>query len=120
MCLLSVFVLQETHNKTLMSSNEHSNRSAPTTDAQIDATESFYERFFLSRLFISAIAVTAILTFVNTSPMLIMNTMGFSRGEYSTTMALTALVSMLTSFAMPFALSFFHQRSLMIVSQGHD
>ncbi|GGP70768.1 multidrug resistance protein MdtL [Shewanella algicola] len=117
-CLLSVFVLQETHNKSLMPSAEHSHSSEPTTDAQIAATESFYERFFLSRLLISAIAVTAILTFVNVSPMLIMNTMGFSRGEYSTTMALTALVSMLTSFAMPFALSFFHQRSLMIVSQG--
>jgi DHA1 family multidrug resistance protein-like MFS transporter len=49
--------------------------------------------------------------------MLIMNIMGFSRGEYSIAMALTALVSMLTSFAMPLALSYIKQRSLMLVSQ---
>ncbi|WP_351011825.1 MFS transporter [Shewanella sp. S1-58-MNA-CIBAN-0166] len=126
-CLMSVFVLKETN--TTRQSSRANVTTVETTDPltahpltqsttqPTTATESFYQRFFLSRLIISAIAVTAILTFVNVSPMLIMNIMGFSRGEYSIAMALTALVSMLTSFAMPLALSYIKQRSLMLVSQ---
>jgi DHA1 family multidrug resistance protein-like MFS transporter len=126
-CLMSVFVLKETN--TTRQSSRANVTTVETTDPltahpltqsttqPTTATESFYQRFFLSRLLISAIAVTAILTFVNVSPMLIMNIMGFSRGEYSIAMALTALVSMLTSFAMPLALSYIKQRSLMLVSQ---
>ncbi|WP_392343071.1 MFS transporter [uncultured Shewanella sp.] len=122
-CLMSVFVLKETNttrqssraNVTTVETTDPS--TAQSTTQPTTATESFYQRFFLSRLLISAIAVTAILTFVNVSPMLIMNIMGFSRGEYSIAMALTALVSMLTSFAMPLALSYIKQRSLMLVSQ---
>lgn len=45
-----------------------------------------------------------ILTFVNTSPVLMMEIMGFERGEYATIMALTAGVSMTVSFSTPFAL----------------
>jgi DHA1 family multidrug resistance protein-like MFS transporter len=126
-CLMSVFVLKET-NTTRQSSRANVTTvettdpltahpfTQSTTQSTI-AAESFYQRFFLSRLLISSIAVTAILTFVNVSPMLIMNTMGFSRGEYSIAMALTALVSMLTSFAMPLALSYIKQGTLMLVSQ---
>jgi DHA1 family multidrug resistance protein-like MFS transporter len=126
-CLMSVFVLKETN--TTRQSSRANLTTVETTDPSIaqsitqsttqstTAAESFYQRFFLSRLLISAIAVTAILTFVNVSPMLIMNIMGFSRGEYSIAMALTALVSMITSFAMPLALSYIKQRSLMLVSQ---
>ncbi|MGI2107500.1 MFS transporter [Shewanella frigidimarina] len=125
--LMSVLVLKET-NTTRQSSRANlttveitdPSTAQPFTQSTTQpttATESFYQRFFLSRLIISAIAVTAILTFVNVSPMLIMNIMGFSRGEYSIAMALTALVSMLTSFAMPLALSCIKQRSLMLVSQ---
>ena len=118
--LLSVLVLKET-NTTRQSSMDNltlnvDTRSQSASQSAIVA-ESFYQRFFLSRLLISSIAVTAILTFVNVSPMLIMNTMGFSRGEYSIAMALTALVSMLTSFAMPLALSYIRQGTLMLVSQ---
>jgi DHA1 family multidrug resistance protein-like MFS transporter len=126
-CLMSVFVLKETNttrqssraNVTTVETTDPSTAHPLTqsTTLPTTATESFYQRFFLSRLIISAIAVTAILTFVNVSPMLIMNIMGFSRGEYSIAMALTALVSMLTSFAMPLALSYIKQRSLMLVSQ---
>ncbi|RPA58361.1 MFS transporter [Shewanella frigidimarina] len=118
-CLMSVFVLKET-NTTRQSSRANVTTvetMEPMEPQPTTATESFYQRFFLSRLIISAIAVTAILTFVNVSPMLIMNIMGFSRGEYSIAMALTALVSMLTSFAMPLALSYIKQHSLMLVSQ---
>lgn len=39
-----------------------------------------------------------ILTFVNASPVLLMEVMGFSRGDYAITMALTAGVSMVVSF----------------------
>ncbi|MGI2175705.1 MFS transporter [Shewanella ulleungensis] len=118
--LMSVLVLKET-NSTRQSSMDNltlnvDTRSQSASQSAIVA-ESFYQRFFLSRLLISSIAVTAILTFVNVSPMLIMNTMGFSRGEYSIAMALTALVSMLTSFAMPLALSYIRQGTLMLVSQ---
>jgi DHA1 family multidrug resistance protein-like MFS transporter len=130
-CLMSVFVLKETNttrqssraNVTTVGTTDPSTAhpftqsTTQSTTQPTTATESFYQRFFLSRLIISAIAVTAILTFVNVSPMLIMNIMGFSRGEYSIAMALTALVSMLTSFAMPLALSYIKQRSLMLVSQ---
>jgi DHA1 family multidrug resistance protein-like MFS transporter len=126
-CLMSVFVLKETNttrqssraNVTTVETTDPSTAQPFTqsTTQSTTAAESFYQRFFFSRLLISAIAVTAILTFVNVSPMLIMNIMGFSRGEYSIAMALTALVSMLTSFAMPLALSYIKQRSLMLVSQ---
>jgi DHA1 family multidrug resistance protein-like MFS transporter len=118
-CLMSVLVLKET-NATRQSSLTNLTTvetTDPSTTQSTITTESFYQRFFLSRLLISSIAVTAILTFVNVSPMLIMNIMGYSRGEYSIVMALTALVSMLTSFAMPLALSYIKQRSLMLVSQ---
>lgn len=58
-----------------------------------------------------------ILTFVNTSPVLLMEIMGFERGEYATIMALTAGVSMTVSFSTPFALGIFKPRMLMITSQ---
>lgn len=59
-----------------------------------------------------------ILTFVNASPVLLMEVMGFSRGDYAITMALTAGVSMVVSFSTPFALGLFKPRTLMLVSQG--
>ncbi len=65
----------------------------------------------------TSLGVTAILTYVNVSPMLIMTELGFDRGQYSYTMALTALVSMLVSFSAPFALNVFKQKSLMLTSQ---
>jgi DHA1 family multidrug resistance protein-like MFS transporter len=114
--LMSVFVLKET-NATRQSTMDNLTINVDTRSQSTTAAESFYQRFFLSRLLISSIAVTAILTFVNVSPMLIMTIMGFSRGEYSIAMGLTALVSMLTSFAMPLALSYIKQGSLMLVSQ---
>ncbi|MDK7286344.1 hypothetical protein QP476_09810, partial [Bifidobacterium bifidum] len=61
--------------------------------------------------------VSVILTFVNTSPVLLMEIRGFERGEYATIMALTAGVSMTVSFSTPFALGIFKPRTLMITSQ---
>lgn len=74
-------------------------------------------RFILSRLAIITLSVAVILTYVNLFPVLLMETIGFDRGEYSTVMALNAMVSMAVSFSMPFALNIFRQRTLMLASQ---
>ncbi|HGL6370780.1 TPA: MFS transporter [Citrobacter koseri] len=106
-CLLSVFILKETRPATC------SSISRPQQNA-----ESLLNRFFLRRLAITTLSVSVILTFVNTSPVLLMEMMGFDRGEYATTMALTAGISMAVSFSTPFALSVFKPRTLMLTSQG--
>jgi DHA1 family multidrug resistance protein-like MFS transporter len=67
---------------------------------------------------VTTLSVAVILTYVNVSPVLLMETMGFDRGEYSTVMALTAMVSMAVSFSTPFALNIFRQRTLMLTSQA--
>lgn len=83
-------------------------RNAPCGPAASDKprenSESLLNRFFLSRVVITTLSVSVILTFVNTSPVLLMEIMGFERGEYATIMALTAGVSMTVSFSTPFAL----------------
>jgi Arabinose efflux permease len=106
-CLLSVLVLKESRPASL-------SPQAASTQKQ---SESLLDRFFLSRLIITTLSVSVILTFVNTSPVLLMEVMGFERGEYATTMALTAGVSMAVSFSTPFALSIFKPRTLMLTSQ---
>ncbi len=75
------------------------------------------EPLFLSRIVITTLSVTAILTYVNVSPVLMMEEMGFDRGQYSMAMALMALVSMTVSFSTPFALTLFKPRTLMLTSQ---
>jgi DHA1 family multidrug resistance protein-like MFS transporter len=107
-CLLSTLVLKETHPGT---------RADPATTSS-STTESLTSRFFISRVAITTLSVTAILTYVNISPVLLMEVLHFDRGEYSTIMALTALVSMLVAFSTPFALSLFRQRTLMLAAQG--
>ncbi|HBY4451219.1 TPA: MFS transporter [Klebsiella pneumoniae] len=84
---------------------------------QHDAGESLLNRFFLSRLLITTLSVTVILTYVNVSPVLMMEEMGFDRGTYSMAMALMAMISMAVSFSTPFALSLFNPRTLMLTSQ---
>ena len=121
-CLLSVLVLKESNTNRLGRSNHTTLVPDPFSPGETQhsqfANERFLERFFVSRVVITSIGVTTILTYVNVSPMLVMDVMGFDRGGYSTTMALTALVSMLASFSAPFLLSIFKQRSLMLFSQG--
>ncbi|EKL0985214.1 MFS transporter [Klebsiella aerogenes] len=105
--LLSVFILRETRPTT-----------HPQADAQHNgAAESLLNRFFLSRIVITTLSVTAILTYVNVSPVLMMEEMGFDRGTYSMAMALMAMVSMAVSFSTPFALTLFKPRTLMLTSQ---
>ncbi|STR42901.1 transport protein [Klebsiella michiganensis] len=74
---------------------------------QNNVPESLLNRFFLSRIIITTLSVTAILTYVNVSPVIMMEVMGFDRGTYSMAMALMALVSMVVSFSTPFALTLF-------------
>lgn len=105
--LLAVFILRETRPTA----------PAQTAMPQHGAGESLLNRFFLSRILITTLSVTAILTYVNVSPVLMMEEMGFDRGTYSMTMALMAMVSMAVSFSTPFALSLFKPRTLMITSQ---
>ena len=105
--VLSIAVLKETH--------PGSQNSGHT--ASIHPAEKLINRFFLSRLAVTTLSVAVILTYVNVSPVLLMETMGFDRGEYSTVMALTAMVSMAVSFSTPFALNIFSQRMLMLTSQ---
>lgn len=110
-CLLSVLVLRET---------KPNSKGSEVTEASVyqsSSTETFKEPLFISRVVMTSLGVTAILTYVNVSPMLIMTELGFDRGQYSYTMALTALVSMLVSFSAPFALNVFKQKSLMLTSQ---
>lgn len=106
-CMLSLFVLKETRPE-----------SAPASSLSQITAESLLTRVFLSRLAITTLSVSVILTFVNTSPVLLMEVMGFERGEYAMIMALTAGVSMAVSFSTPFALDVFKPRTLMMTSQG--
>lgn len=106
--LLSTFVLKETHPGAL----------TDKTYTPQPLSEALANRFFISRVVMTTLCVTAILTFVNVSPVLIMEEMQFTRSEYSTIMALTALVSMTVAFSTPFALGLFRQRTLMLTAQG--
>jgi len=108
--LLSSLVLRETKPSKLVEIN------GINSDRNV-VQESFFERFFISRVVITSFGVMTILTYVNVSPLLIMGEMEFDRSEYSTIVAGTALVSMLTSFSAPFVLSIFKERSLLLASQ---
>lgn len=110
--LLSVFILRETR-PTAHPQTAHPQTATP----QHGGSESLLNRFFLSRILITTLSVTAILTYVNVSPVLMMEEMGFDRGTYSMAMALMAMISMAVSFSTPFALSLFTPRTLMLTSQ---
>jgi DHA1 family multidrug resistance protein-like MFS transporter len=55
---------------------------------------------------------------VNVSPFILMEQLGFSRGQYSSVMALVALVSMLSAFSTPYWLSHFKEKTLMLTAQA--
>jgi DHA1 family multidrug resistance protein-like MFS transporter len=105
--LIACFVLKETLPKTKHTS----------LDPSKEFNESLYNGFFISRVIYTSLGVTAILSYVNTSPMIVMNLIGFTRGEYSTAMALLAMVGMATSFSVPFVLSYVKQNFLMLAAQ---
>ncbi|MGR5395160.1 MdtL family multidrug efflux MFS transporter [Vibrio alginolyticus] len=105
--VLAIFVLKES-----LPSQQGEEQTTPESHQ-----ETFFERFFISRLIITALGVTTILTFVNASPIVVMSMLGFDRGGYSSIMAGTATISMLISFSAPLALGIFKQRTLMMSSQ---
>ncbi|MBE3689795.1 MFS transporter [Vibrio parahaemolyticus] len=106
--LIACFVLKETLPKKAKRS---------LLGASEDANESLYNHLFISRVVYTSLGVTAILSYVNTSPMIVMDSIGFTRAEYSIAMALLAMVGMTTSFSVPFALSYFKQTTLMFAAQ---
>ncbi|HCE1550537.1 TPA: MFS transporter [Vibrio parahaemolyticus] len=106
--LIACFVLKETLPKKA---------KRPPLDASEDANESLYNHFFISRVVYTSLGVAAILSYVNTSPMIVMDSIGSTRAEYSIAMALLAMVGMTTSFSVPFALSYFKQTTLMFTAQ---
>lgn len=106
--LIACFVLKETLPKKA---------KCPLLDVSEDTNESLYNHFFISRVVYTSLGVTAILSYVNTSPMIVMDSIGFTRAEYSIAMALLAMVGMTTSFSLPFALSYFKQTTLMFTAQ---
>ncbi|MEK2022087.1 MFS transporter [Vibrio parahaemolyticus] len=106
--LIACFVLKETLPKKA---------KRPLLDMSEDANESLYNHLFISRVVYTSLGVAAILSYVNTSPMIVMDSIGFTRAEYSIAMALLAMVGMTTSFSVPFALSYFKQTTLMFTAQ---
>ncbi|HCG9874073.1 TPA: MFS transporter [Vibrio parahaemolyticus] len=106
--LIACFVLKETLPKKA---------KRPLLDVSEDTNESLYNHFFISRVVYTSLGVAAILSYVNTSPMIVMDSIGFTRAEYSIAMTLLAMVGMTTSFSVPFALSYFKQTTLMFTAQ---
>ncbi|QLE32786.1 MFS transporter [Vibrio parahaemolyticus] len=106
--LIACFVLKETLPKKA---------KRPLLDVSEDANESLYNHLFISRVVYTSLGVAAILSYVNTSPMIVMDSIGFTRAEYSIAMTLLAMVGMTTSFSVPFALSYFKQTTLMFTAQ---
>ncbi|TOA19096.1 MFS transporter [Vibrio parahaemolyticus] len=106
--LIACFVLKETLPKKA---------KRPLLDVSEDTNESLYNHFFISRVVYTSLGVAAILSYVNTSPMIVMDSIGYTRAEYSFAMALLAMVGMTTSFSVPFALSYFKQTTLMFTAQ---
>ncbi|KLV04050.1 multidrug transporter [Photobacterium aquae] len=107
--LLCLFGLKETrppHTSTTQQSTPHLSK------------ESFNQPYFISRVVMTSLCASAILTYVNTSPILIMGQLGFTTGQYSTAMAGMAGVSMATSFTTPLLLEKLGQRNVALLSQG--
>jgi DHA1 family multidrug resistance protein-like MFS transporter len=106
-CLVCIFWLDETYHNN---KETHPNR-------EISDNESLLSPLFISRLFITCLSITAILTYVNTSPIILMSQMGLSTGQYSISMTGLASFSMITSFLTPYLLSKLGQKTVLLLSQ---
>lgn len=84
-----------------------------TTSEATTSNERFLNVFFLTRLLISCFGIAVILTYVNVSPIILMGNLGFTTGQFSTSMTLMAMLSMATSFSMPKLISTFKSQSLI-------
>lgn len=89
------------------------NKQAPSTMTAPLADERFLNLFFLTRLVISCFGIAVILTYVNVSPIILMGNLGFTTGQFSTSMTLLAMLSMATSFSMPKLISTFKSQTLL-------
>ncbi|WP_140186554.1 MdtL family multidrug efflux MFS transporter [Providencia stuartii] len=89
------------------------NKQAPSTTTAPLADERFLNLFFLTRLVISCFGIAVILTYVNVSPIILMGNLGFTTGQFSTSMTLLAMLSMATSFSMPKLISTFKSQTLL-------
>ncbi|GAB1103608.1 MAG: MFS transporter [Shewanella algae] len=87
------------------------------TAEELIAGESLLCVTFISRLLISCLAVTAILTFVNTSPMLLMEQLGLDSGGYASAMGGLALISMVMAFVSPWLIDSIGQQRMLQLSQ---
>ncbi|MEL4400775.1 MdtL family multidrug efflux MFS transporter [Shewanella algae] len=87
------------------------------TAGELIACESLLCVTFVSRLLISCLAVTAILTFVNTSPMLLMEQLGLDSGGYASAMGGLALISMVMAFVSPWLIDSIGQQRMLQLSQ---
>lgn len=103
--MLFLFILKETRLAVFV-----------VSDKLRENSESLFNRFFFSRVVIIIFSVSVIFIFVNTLSVLLMEIMGFERGEYVIIMALIVGVSMIVLFFTLFALGIFKLRTLMIIS----
>lgn len=96
------------HKKEIKNKKVNLSVIKPTTD-------SFFTRYFLSRLLISCLGMAVILTYVNISPIVVMQQMNYSTGEYSILMTSLAMISMTISFLMPKILMKYRYKHILSV-----
>ncbi|HCH50693.1 MAG TPA: multidrug transporter MdtL [Proteus sp.] len=103
-----LFGIKETKQKI-----DPNKKFTPDLVKMSSVNESLLNPLFLSRLLISCLGMGVILTYVNISPIVIMQQMNYTTGQYSTVMTLLSLVSMTTSFLMPKILSKFSYSTIL-------
>ncbi|MDE1474547.1 MFS transporter [Xenorhabdus bovienii] len=106
-CLVCILWLDETYHN-----NKETNQNRESS-----SDESLFSPLFISRLFITCLSITAILTYVNISPIILMGQMGLSTAQYSISMTGLASFSMITSFLTPYFLSKLGQKTVLLLSQ---
>jgi DHA1 family multidrug resistance protein-like MFS transporter len=97
--------------------NKVSNITETVNDVNSTNPEKIIAYPFMSRLVISSLAVTSILTYVNVSPMLLMEELHLSTIQYSILMGLLAGWSMISSFIAPNFITRYGQHSVIYTSQ---
>lgn len=106
--IFCLFGIKETKPKQTINDEKENNLTSANS-----ASETFLKGLFLSRLFISCLGMGVILTYVNISPIVVMQQMNYTTGQYSTVMTMLAMVSMAISFMMPKILSKYSYTSIL-------
>ncbi|HIC8859454.1 TPA: MdtL family multidrug efflux MFS transporter [Aeromonas hydrophila] len=73
---------------------------------------------FLWMCALSSAGMTCILTYVSTSPMILMTQRGLATAEYARIMMIMAMISMITSFLAPWLLRRLHKHSLLALAHS--